>query len=122
MAVVPLRYSKTEDSVALTPEPKILSQEQKTHSQESKALSQAQANEAFEPDKVEINGNVKPKTVSSPDLDVILPAESQWTVVCSEPVKLRMTENGPGAEKPRTVASVLLETVRKAPTRIALGE
>ena len=59
---------------------------------------------------------------SSADPDQILPAEKFSTHLRHESVKLRLRTDGPEAEKPISVPTLLVKTVKKNGHGTALGE
>ena len=56
------------------------------------------------------------------DPDQILPAEKFSTHLRHEPVKLRLKTDGPEAEKPISVPTLLVQTVKRRGHGTALGE
>ncbi|KAJ8304976.1 hypothetical protein KUTeg_018559 [Tegillarca granosa] len=55
------------------------------------------------------------------DLDELAPASKYWTVNGSEAVKLHMTSEGHGSEKPITVPSLFHKTVQRVPNNVAMA-
>ena len=59
---------------------------------------------------------------SSADPDQILPAKKFSTHLRHEPVKLRLKTDGPEAEKPISIPTLLITTVKRHANGTALGE
>ena len=68
-----------------------------------------------------MNGNIKPD-LSAADPDQILPAEKISTHLRHEPVKLRLKTDGPESEKPKSIPTLLITTVKRHANGTALGE
>ena len=60
--------------------------------------------------------------VSCLDLDDLAPATDFIVSKRDQAVKLRMSDSGPAAEKPRTVPSMFYQTVQRVPNHPALGK
>lgn len=55
------------------------------------------------------------------DIDDLFPASELWTTEMNGTVKLRMTQSGPGSEKPTTIPTVMKKTVQRLPNSLALA-
>jgi len=53
--------------------------------------------------------------------DELLPADRIWTWNRDEPVKIRLAESGPAAEKPISIPSMFENTVKKHPNALAMA-
>lgn len=55
------------------------------------------------------------------DLDDLAPATEYVVTKRDQAVKLRMSQKGPGSEKPLTVPSMFYQTVQRVPNHPAIG-
>ena len=56
------------------------------------------------------------------DLDDLAPATDYIVTKRDQAVKLRMSQKGPGSEKPLTVPSMFYQTVQRVPNHPAIGK
>lgn len=56
------------------------------------------------------------------DLDDLAPATDYVVTKRDQAVKLRMSQKGPGSEKPLTVPSMFYQTVQRVPNHPAIGK
>lgn len=56
------------------------------------------------------------------DLDDLAPATEYVVTKRDQAVKLRMSQKGPGSEKPLTVPSMFYQTVQRVPNHPAIGK
>ena len=68
-----------------------------------------------------MNGDIT-LDLSTSDPDQVLPADKISTHLRHEPVKLRLKTDGPESEKPISIPTLLITTVKRHANGTALGE